>query len=148
MGNFRDSCFAHHINLRYAAYFVLCFESLVCFLLITLANALPSFHEVLGSTPRHSMRYLLRWNFRSTFSSTELSSEVVTVHTMQVSMRRGFLTLTLAEGEWRVSSFAAFALGKELQVRTEQQSEWFRCRSRHFRKEKHVLGKFLALGTN
>jgi len=132
MGNFRGTYCAHHLNLRYAAYFLLCFESLVCFLLIPVANALPSFHEVLGSIPRHSMRYLLSWNFRGTFSSTELSFEVVTVHTMQVYMWRGFLTLTIYEGEWRASSLAVFALGKELQVRTEQGSEWPWCRSRHF----------------
>jgi len=139
MGKFRCSCFAHHLNPIYAAYFILCFESLVWFLLTPVAHALPSFHEVLGSILRHSMRYLLWWNFRSTFSSTELSSEDVTVHTTQVYMWRGFLTLTLGEGEWRASSLAAFALGKELQVRTEQDSEWPRCRSRHFR------GNFLPL---
>ena len=84
----------------------------------------------------------------STFSSTELASEAVTAHTMRLYTWRGFLTLTLDEGEWRASSLAAFALGKELQVRTEQGSDWPVCRSRHFRKERHLLGKFLAFGSN
>jgi hypothetical protein len=70
------------------------------------------------------------------------------VHTMQVYLWCGFVTLTLDEGEWRASSLAAFALGKELQVRTEQESVWPRCQSRHFRKERHLLGKFIAPGSN
>lgn len=70
------------------------------------------------------------------------------MHTKQVYLWRGFVTLTLDEGEWRASSLAAFALGKELQVRTEQKSVWPRCQSRHFRKERHLLGKFLAPGSN
>jgi hypothetical protein len=144
MRNFRGSYFALYLNLRYVANIVLCFESLLWFLLIPIRYALPSFHDFLRSIPRQSMWYLLWWNFHSTFSSTELSSEV-TVYTMQVYMWRGFLTLTLDEGEWLASSLAAFALGRELQVRTVQESEWPRC---HFRKERHLLGKFLASGSH
>jgi hypothetical protein len=67
------------------------------------------------------------------------------VHTMQVYLWRGFVTLTLDEGELRVSSLAAFALGRELQVRTEQESVWPRCQSRHFQKRDISWGNFLSL---
>jgi hypothetical protein len=67
MGNFNGSCFAHHLNLSYVANFVMCFESLLWFLLIPVAHVLPSFHEVLGSIPRQSTWYLLWWNFRQHF---------------------------------------------------------------------------------
>jgi len=92
MGNFNGLCFAHHLNLRYVANFVLLFEPLLWFLLIPVTHALPSFREFLGSIPRQSMWYLLWRNSRSTFSSTELSSEFVTVHTMQLHVAR-FLNL-------------------------------------------------------
>lgn len=79
------------------------------------------------------------------FPSTELSSEVVTIDTLQAYVWNGDIAPCILK---LFLPRAAFAVEKELQVTIEQEAKWPPCWSRQFGKERKLSGKFLAPGSN